>query len=61
MKNIGRYLMALVGVGMAFACGGGGSSGLQQTCSNSGDCESGLLCMAGVCVQNDYPVDTTSK
>lgn len=44
-----------------FACSSGQTSGRQQTCSNSGDCKEGLLCVNAVCVQNDYPVTATAK
>lgn len=46
---------------LPLGCESGGASGLAQTCSNSGDCEAGLLCINQVCIQNDYPVATTAK
>ncbi len=54
-------LVVLVAAALPFACGGGATSGRQQTCSNSGDCKDGLLCVNQTCIQNDYPVEATAK
>jgi len=54
-------LVALAAAALPFACGGGATSGRQQTCSNSGDCKDGLLCIEQTCVQNSYPVTATAK
>lgn len=62
MNIIKATLLGFLG-GFAFLPLGceGGASGLAQTCSNSGDCQAGLLCINQVCIQNDYPVAATAK
>lgn len=58
----GWLLLALLPLGLGLASGcQGASSGLQQTCANTGDCKDGRLCVNSVCIQNEYPVDATAK
>lgn len=58
----GWLVLALLPLGLGIFSGcQGGSSGLQQTCANTGDCKDGRLCVNQVCIQNEYPVDATAK
>lgn len=56
---------ALIAALLPIACNSG-SSGRSQACLSSADCKDGLRCIpnaqgVGACVQNDYPIDPTSK